>query len=84
MTIKFKTPTEVSVITPMFATLADIHRTAPAYFAELECADLETGSRATLVDLMARAPTDQLKFFLLGKLSMRLSIQILTGRELLG
>jgi len=74
---------ETSVVTNLFAQLADVQRTAPEYFAYFEDADPDTAGRAELVELMVNAPNDQLKYFLFGKFTSRLALAAATGREFL-
>lgn len=71
---------EAAIINSMFASLADLQRTNRAYFQQLEDLDLETCRRGQIVRLLDKAPNQLVRGFLLGKLSMRISIQNLTGR----
>lgn len=65
---------EASVIKPMFTTLEDLRMSNPEYFSHFEDVDLDTAPRAALIDLMDTAPNDQVKFFLFGKFTARLSL----------
>lgn len=72
---------EAAIINPMLAALQDLQRTDPVYFARFEDADPDVALRAELIDLMACAPNEQVRFFLLGKLSARIAMACITGRE---
>ena len=77
---QFNIPTDSSVINQMMKCLQDLQRSAPIYFAELEDANLDIASVPTLVNFLARAPREDIQFFILGKLSMRIQLEALTGR----
>lgn len=64
----------------LFGVLQEMQRTDPVYFAEFDDANVDTTPRATLIDLMVRAPNEQVRFFLFGKLSSRIAICHITGR----
>lgn len=72
---------EAEIVQPIFAALADVKRTDRAYFEQLEDTDPQTAPRGALVALLASAPNDLVKGFILGQLTIRISIQSLTGRE---
>lgn len=65
---------EAAVIAALFAQLGKLQRTNSAYFARLEDSNVDIARRADLMDLMVAAPNDKIKFFLLGKLTMRVGL----------
>lgn len=65
----------------LLASIADLGRTHPTYFAGLDDTDLDTAPREEIVELMASAPNDQVKYFLLGALAMRMARAAITGRS---
>lgn len=72
---------ENAIVREMFAEIEKLKQTNPEYFAFFEDADPDTATRAELVDLMASAPNDLVKYFILGKFTMRMTIASVTGRE---
>lgn len=72
---------EDELVKSMFAEIQKLRDSHPDYFAWFEDVDPDTASRSDLTDLMVSAPTEQVKFFLFGKFSMRLMIATVTGRE---
>lgn len=75
------TTTEELVVQACFSQIQSLRDTHPEYFAYFEDVDPDVASRADLLDLIASAPTDAVKFFLLGKFTMRMAIAAVTGRE---
>lgn len=73
--------TEDAIVKEMFGQISNLRDTHPGFFAYFEDVDADTASRADLVDLMASAPTDQIKFYLFGKFTMRMMIASVTGRD---
>jgi hypothetical protein len=74
-------PQEDLIVKNMFSEIETLKETHPEFFAYFEDVDPDTAPRAELVDLMASAPNDQVKFFLFGKFTMRLTLAAVTGRE---
>lgn len=70
-------------IPQMLAQIEDLRRTHPEFFAYFEDTELDTASRAELVDLMASAPDDKVRFYIFGKYNARLSLAGATGRAFL-
>lgn len=69
-----------AVITQMFEVISDVGRTHPWFYSQFEDTDVDTASQEELKDLIASTPVESIKYFLLGKLSMRLAIDVVTGR----
>lgn len=78
---QFNTTPESAVINQMMTCLQNLQRSAPLYFAELEDANLDIAPLPILVDLMARAPTEEMRFYIFGKLSVRVALASITGRQ---
>lgn len=74
---------ERQIVKTMLAEIGNLGRTNPEFFAHFEDTELDTASRADLVDLMARAPNDQVKFFIFGKYSARLALAGASGTAFL-
>lgn len=72
---------EERIIKPLFSEISSLKESHPEYFAYFDDMDPDTSPRAELVDLIASAPNDKVKFFLFGKFMMRLTIASVTGRE---
>lgn len=72
---------ETKLVGDMFQQIQELRSTHPEWFAYFEDADPDTAPRAELVELMSSAPNDAVKFFLLGKYMMRITIASVTGRE---
>lgn len=70
-----------AVINPMFAELANIQRTHPKWYSEFDDANVDSANQDQLRDLIKTSPVDSVRYFLLGKLSMRLAMDVVTGRN---
>ena len=71
---------ENAIVKKMFSEIESLRDSHPDFFANFEDVDPDTATRSELVDLMERSPTDQVRFFLFGKFTMRLMIASVTGR----
>lgn len=60
------------IVTTLFTQLEKLRDTDEAYFTRFEDGDLDHAPRSDLLALMASAPNDPVKFFILGKYSARL------------
>ena len=80
-----KTPTpqkddEMAIVTTMFTQLEKLRDTDEAYFVRFEDGDLDNAPRSDLLALMASAPNDPMRFFILGKYSTRLMCESVQRR----
>lgn len=71
---------ENTIVKKMFSEIESLRDSNPDFFADFEDIDPDTATRSELVDLMEKSPTDQVRFFLFGKFTMRLMIASVTGR----
>ena len=74
---------EEKIVRSMLAEIGNLGRTNPEFFAHFEDTELHTASRADLVDLMALAPNDQVKFSIFGRFTARLALAGASGTALL-
>jgi cAMP phosphodiesterase len=72
---------EAALVGDMLDDIRQLRGSSPDYFAYFEDVDPDTCSRSDLYDLMHSAPNERVRFFLLGKYTMRISIASITGRE---
>lgn len=66
----------------MFAALGSLRITHPVYFARFDDAAVDTASRAELFNLLQTAPTDNVKFFIFGKLCTQIALASIAERHL--
>lgn len=60
------------IVTTLFTQLEKLRDADEAYFVRFEDGDLDNAPRNNLLELMASAPNDPMRFFILGKYSSRL------------
>lgn len=70
-----------AVISPMLLEIERVGHSYPEYFQRFDDSNVNTAPQAELLDLMAAAPTDAVKFFLFGVYTMRVAINSVTGRS---
>lgn len=71
---------ERQLLQQMFSALRALQDSDPEYCADLEEADVDSAPRQVILDLIDRAPTEQVRFYLFGKFTMREYFSSVTGR----
>ena len=74
---------EGQIVNTMLSAIGDLGRTNAEFFAQFEDTDLDTASRADLVDLMALAPNDSVKFYVFGRYTARMALAGASGTAFL-
>ena len=69
-----------AIVSQLFSSLENIGRQHPEYWALFEDTDVDSAS-SDLLNLINTAPAEQIRYFLLGKLTTRLQIAAITGRS---
>lgn len=70
MSAKTSTYNITAIVTSMLAQLRALETTHPDYSAQLDDSNVDIAPCADLLNLIVDAPNEQVKFFLLGKLTM--------------
>lgn len=71
---------EQQLLQQMFSVLRALQESHPEFCADLEDADVDSASRQVVLDLIDRAPNEQIRFYLFGKFTMREYFASVTGR----
>lgn len=74
---------EEQIVKSMLAAIGDLGRTNPEFFAHFEDTELDTATRADLVDLMVLAPNDSVKFYVFGRYTARMALAGASGTAFL-
>lgn len=72
---------EAKVLSRAYALMDSLRETHPDFHARIEDANPMLAHRAELIDLMQRAPTDEIYMFLYANFMVRLDIAEITERE---
>ena len=72
---------ELEIIHSLIHRLELLNESHPEWYADLEKIDPDIASRRELMHLLETAPTDAARFFIFGKLTLRIQLAKLFGND---
>jgi hypothetical protein len=72
---------QTAVVNQLLDSLISLRSTHADYSAALDDTDPDFSTRSELLSLIEAAPTPEIKYFLFGKLTSRISLAAMNGRR---